>query len=207
VNDPEKGELCPSMSYGVSVTYYKYPLYEALNLSRDLLFKKAKNVAQKNAIAWTLQKGSGSAFSGEFSKNNAGLSNAFYRLIDSIDATSIDGNMVSAVAHKLKENQALLQLFMGKPDEMERLNAFFDVTLEYKSKKIAEKAYLDATRGLLPITYQVSKNKVLSVNVKRKNKKDDKKIIEEISNDALDNMYGMLRTAKFIKGLEEDKDE
>jgi len=32
----------PSMSYGVSITYYKFPMHEALNSVRKLLFEKAK---------------------------------------------------------------------------------------------------------------------------------------------------------------------
>jgi len=63
---------------------------------------------------------------------------------------------------------------------------FFDITLEYPNKKQEEKAYLDAVKQLLPEIYKANENKI-------------EKMIE--------NTYSMLRTAKFIKGLEEDKDE
>ncbi len=33
----------PSMSYGIAVTYYKFPLYEALEMAGNLLFGRAKN--------------------------------------------------------------------------------------------------------------------------------------------------------------------
>ncbi|KAA6314220.1 hypothetical protein EZS27_035130 [termite gut metagenome] len=58
------------MSYGLSITYYKYPLYEALALARKQLNEEAKNMPDKNAIAWNLRKHSGSSFSGKLGKGN-----------------------------------------------------------------------------------------------------------------------------------------
>jgi len=46
-----------SLSFGVSITYYKYPLSEALKLSRDALFNKAKT--EKNSVAVSVRKHSG----------------------------------------------------------------------------------------------------------------------------------------------------
>ena len=199
----------PSMSFGVSITYYKYPLYEALNISRDLLFGKAKHVDGKNAIAWTLQKNSGSAVNGQFSKttNEKGEPNGVYKkfiaLLESINV-SMDENFVSAVPHKIQASEVLLGTLMGdskKTFQPERLAAFFDNTLERKSKNKIEKAYLEAVEELLPAIHQ----SLLETNGKKKDK--DRTIESEIIIETVENMYGILRTAKFIKGLEEDKDE
>jgi CRISPR-associated protein Cmr2 len=195
-DEETKKILTPSLSYGISITYYKYPLYEALEMSRNLLVKVAKELKkkdksgketaekEKNAIAWTLQKGSGSFVSGVFSKNNKGLHSAFESLIGSINEKT-DRNLVSAVAHKIKANEGLLKLFMGKENQSVRLDAFFDKVLEYNTKKEDEQSYLKAVKELLialhPITNEI---------------KETIKIT-----------YAMLRTAKFIKGLEDDKDE
>jgi CRISPR-associated protein Cmr2 len=188
--------LTPSMSYGISITYYKYPLYEALEMSRNLLFKVAKELKIKdedgkdtdtkikNAIAWTLQKGSGFAMDGCFSKSNKKLYDAFESLINSIN-DEIDNNLVSAAAHKIKANESLLKLFMGKEEQSDRLDAFFEKTLELSSKKDNEKTYLEAVKVLLKALHPTTNN------------------IEE----TIKITYAMLRTAKFIKGLEEDKDE
>ena len=54
-----KGESAPTLSFGVSIQYYKFPLYESLARARELLFGRAKNAAGKNAIALRLQKHSG----------------------------------------------------------------------------------------------------------------------------------------------------
>ena len=45
-----KTSPAPSLSFGVSISYYKYPLFEALEVSRELLFGNAKT-GSKNNIA------------------------------------------------------------------------------------------------------------------------------------------------------------
>jgi CRISPR-associated protein Cmr2 len=184
VTDKEGVTLTPSISYGISITYYKYPLYEALEMSRNLLFDVAKKTKGKNAIAWTLQKGSGSSMDSVFSKNNTDIYAAFGSLIKTINVNT-DKNLISAVAHKIKASESLLKLFMGTKKQLVRLDAFFDKTLEYDDKKEDEKKYLDAVKELLIAVHSIT-NSI-------------KKTIEIT--------YAMLRTVKFIKGLEDDKDE
>jgi CRISPR-associated protein Cmr2 len=181
----EKGETIePAMSYGISMTYYKYPLYESLNLSGEQLFKTAKNIKGKSAIAWSIQKSSGSVISGACSKGNKSLRDAFTNLLNNINP-SLDENLVSAAAHKIKANASLLGLFMGKENYQERLDAFFDETLKFESKNKRGQQYLEAVKKLLQAVHA-------STN-------DMEKTICYV--------YGMLRTAKFIKGMGEDTDE
>jgi CRISPR-associated protein Cmr2 len=49
----------PTLSFGIAIRYYKYPLYEAFSEVYDLLFRQAK--ATRNAAAISLQKHSGQA--------------------------------------------------------------------------------------------------------------------------------------------------
>ena len=49
----------PSLSFGVSIQYYKYPLYEARQTAADLLFGVAKKHPNKNTMAIKLHKHSG----------------------------------------------------------------------------------------------------------------------------------------------------
>lgn len=266
----EEGEdLAPSLSYGISITYYKYPLYEALALSRELLFGTAKKIKGKNALAWTLQKGSGFSVSGGFSKKENGLSIDFYNLLKSIDRSSVDGNFITAVIHKIRNSSFLLKMFLDSEWKEQRLDAFFVNTLEYDLKKEREKKYLDAVKNLLIKIYDSSMGEAQS-KVEKILKKDDlpgkgsdiscisrelvefklwvklknagseslektfdeetklndrpqqeqeylirakeylpeiKEIYEDMIVGMTENNYSMLRTAKFIKGLEEDKDE
>lgn len=184
--------LTPSMSFGISISYYKYPLYESLEISRNLLFQVAKDIKpEKNAIAWSLQKGSGSTVNAKFSKSNY-IYNKFEELLSEIQIPKDDikernmKNLVSAVPHKIRECEALLGLFLGSENVDIRLDAFFEKTLEYSSKNREEKKYLDAVKKLL-----IALHKSCNNNIK----------------DTITNAYALLRTAKFIKGLEEDKDE
>jgi len=192
VFDPNNIELKPSMSFGLTITYYKFPLYEAMEMSRNKLFVDAKEykTAQsgdqkiKNCVAWRFQKGSGSSVDGIFSYKEDGLVKAFNNLQESVD-NQINSNMVSAVTHKIKSNETLLKIIFEDQHSEERLKAFFDTFLDYNNKKGSEKKYLDGVKILLKELFKSSN--------------DVKKVVK--------NAYSILRTIKFIKGLEEDKDE
>lgn len=164
----------PSLSYGISITYYKFPLYEAWKKASSLLFDKAKNVNGKNAIAWELQKHAGSSFTGAFSKANEELYTAFKNIIAIKNQKE---TLVSAVSHKLRENEGLLDLFKKSDDLDIRLNAFFDKIIDAENAK----EYKDKVKDLLIQLYATNEE-----NISR-------------------TIYGMLRTAKFING-EEDKE-
>lgn len=174
------------LSYGLSISYYKYPLYEAFKSALDLLFEKSKKeVKGKNAVSWQLRKHSGSGFNGEISK-----SNDIYNGLKAIIYASVEEKQISAIAHKLKNNENLLDILLNKylkdknyDDLKARLENFYKKTME----DTGDNKYTALTRELL---------------LKFMCAADEKTKIETI----LGNMYGMLRTAKFIKG-EGDKDE
>jgi CRISPR-associated protein Cmr2 len=173
------------LSYGLSISYYKYPLYEAFKDALDLLFTKAKQIDGKDAVSWCLRKHSGSGFKGEMSKNVA-IYNDFKYIMN----VSVEEKHISAIAHKLKNNENLLDILLKKylnennsDDLKARLENFYKKTME----DTGDNKYTALTRELL---------------FKLMCTADKKTEIETI----LENMYGMLRTAKFIKG-EGDNDE
>lgn len=182
-----------SLSFGVSITYYKYPLYEALESARKLLFEKAKNVEGKNAIALDWRKHSGSTFSMSFSKTNPELVSKFEAVIKQ---SQVEETLVSAVAHKIRNNEGLLKLWMGTEESTftERNKAFFEKYMEYDSDKTDnESLYKRSALDLLNELYKTKVN--LQMSEKQEN--------ENISG-IIKTMYAMLRMAKFING-EEDK--
>lgn len=188
--DKSIGEFRPNnlhtyLSYGLSISYYKYPLYEAFKDALDLLFTKAKQIDGKDAVSWCLRKHSGSGFKGEMSKNVA-----IYNDFKNIMNVSVEEKQISAIAHKLKNNENLLDILLKKylnennsDDLKARLENFYKKTME----DTGDNKYTALTRELL---------------FKLMCTADKKTEIETI----LENMYGMLRTAKFIKG-EGDNDE
>ncbi len=187
-----KGSGLTSMSYGISMTYHKYPLYEALDKARELLFDIAKKVDKKNAVAWELQKHSGSSFKAQLSKNMTGLYNA---LINVINATENE-QLVSAVSHKIRHNEVLLSLWLDVDDEnmrSQRVKNFFDKIIDIDGKSDAAVKYMNAVQELL---LEIYKNASALSNETDKLKKM-KKLTKIV--------YDMLRTAKFVKGKEDDK--
>ena len=187
VPEDKKTSIEASLSFGVSISYYKYPLYEALESARKQLFEKAKHVDGKNAIALDWRKHSGSAFAFEFSKSKDELKKAFNKMIEASEK-KVEESVVSAVAHKIRENEGLLKLWIKEPKNFEKRNGnFFQKYLEHQpnkeeSKKTALDKYKDAALVLLNELYKTEKDS------------DDSKLTKT--------MYGMLRLAKFIKGEE-----
>lgn len=167
----------PSLSYGISITYYKFPLYEAWKKASSLLFGNAKNVNGKNAIAWELQKHAGSSFTGAFSKSKTDKTDLYKAFKDVIAIKNQKETLVAAVSHKLRENEGLLDLFKKSGDLDVRLNAFFDKIIDAENAK----DYKDKVKELLIQLYATKEDKITRT------------------------IYGMLRTAKFING-EEDKE-
>ena len=87
-----------TLSFGLSFTYYKYPLYEALERSRDTLFGVAKNHEGKNAVAVSLQKHSGQSFEFCIGKNE----DAYAKFLEVVNSVLVDKvELPHAIHHKL----------------------------------------------------------------------------------------------------------
>ena len=167
-----------SLSYGLSIAYYKYPLYEILQDARKQLFVKAKGSRHKNTISWQLQKHSGGCLGGMVSKNVPEFLETFYELID----VTHDGNLVSVVAHKIRENARLLEYILETGDKS-RMKAFFDKFLEAN-----QSSYFQAVGKMAVIVYDYVHNEMGEVEILERSK-----AFQTI-------LYSLLRTAKFIKG-------
>lgn len=192
VNKKLQTDCQTSMSYGISMTYHKYPLYEALVKARESLFVTAKNVEGKNAVAWVLQKHSGSSFNVAMSKSMRSLYGALKKVI----AATENEQLVSAVSHKIRHNEVLLSLWLDGSDEnikRQRINNFFDKIIDIEGKDANAVSYMEAVKDLLLAVYQ-NADSLSSEEDRLKKMKELTTIV-----------YGMLRTAKFVKGKEEDK--
>lgn len=171
----------PSLSFGVSICYYKHPLYEALESARHLLFDVAKEVNDKKAVAWKLEKHSGESFDACFSRKKTGLDEAF----KNVAKQTVDGQTVTRAIHKCKSNWKLLTLCL-QSDDNNRLDSFFKTILEETTQN---RGYFDAVKKLMTELFNVQKP-------------EDDDNLKKYSN----TLYSMLRTAKFING-EDVKDE
>ncbi len=128
----DKFKPMATLSFGLSITYYKFPLYEALEKSRNLLFVKAKN-SPKNNIAYEVVKHSGQTFGGIIHKN----SNAYQKFLDfvSIDK-SIDDNFLHSLHHKIDLHKVTLESI--KSDEDKLINFFKNYFNEEGHKEYKE---------------------------------------------------------------------
>jgi CRISPR-associated protein Cmr2 len=107
-----------TLSFGISITYYKYPLYEALAKSRIALFDKAKGYVGKNAIALSVQKHSGQSFDFCIGKNDPAYK-SFSELLQSVLSEEVE--LPHAIHHKIAILKPLLSQIM-----IERLDDTFD---------------------------------------------------------------------------------
>jgi CRISPR-associated protein Cmr2 len=120
----------PSISNGVSITYYKYPLYEALEKSRDLLYTaKSFNNQKKNSDAITLLKHSGKEASIIYHNDEKAYSN-FKDIINNINQKeeSKYNKILSSILHKYKKDKYLIECMANKDKDFfeSRLRAYFD---------------------------------------------------------------------------------
>lgn len=171
LKDKDGNLIKASLSFGVSITYYKHPLYEALESARNLLFGKAKGIRDKKAVAWSLRKHSGGTFEAAFSLKETELKTQFENLI----AATTDNDTVSAIAHKLRQEEALVNIVL-ESNSADRLDALFEKVLEFDKDKAS---YFNAVKAIMPTLFKTIGKK-----------------------DYIQTLYGLLRTAKFIKGEE-----
>jgi len=95
-----------TLSFGISITYYKYPLYEALEKSRKALFEVAKNYKNKNAVAISAQKHSGQSFDFCLAKDEE-VYGSFTSLIKNVLNEEV--SLPHAIHHKLHKHQMLFK--------------------------------------------------------------------------------------------------
>lgn len=95
-----------TVSFGVSITYYKYPLYEALTRARETLLDVAKKYEGKNAVATSIQKHSGQSFEFCIGKKEEAYME-FSKLIKSVLAEDIE--LPHAIHHKLESYKKVFE--------------------------------------------------------------------------------------------------
>ena len=109
----------PTLSFGIGITYYKFPLYEARENAVDLLFNKAKS-GDKNAIAFKIIKHSGQTFEGIVYKDDK-IFKKFLK-ITSFDE-KFDENFLHSIYSKILMYKPVLEKIMS---DKNRLKSFFE---------------------------------------------------------------------------------
>lgn len=164
-----------TLSFGVSIQYYKFPLYEALEKSRSLLFddENGAKSGDKNNIAFSVTKHSGQTFDTVIHKGDKELYENFKLFSSNIKGGEGLDNFLGSLHHKLDTYQVILSS-IGK--DKTRLEAFF----ENYFNKDEHKQYAEIFEQMVDFLYEAYKN-------------DDKE-------KALKTVYATLRFIKFIQG-------
>ncbi len=163
-----------TLSFGVSINYIKFPLYEALENSRDLLFNKAKN-ERRNNIAFNITKHSGQSFQSVIHKGNEKIYTHFLNLSSNIKEASGVDNFLHSLHHKIDTHKSTINQIAYDKD---KLTNFF---VNYFNKDV-HRAYGEFFQELTNFIYEVFKDN---------NIKEDEK---------LNIIYSTLRFVKFVKG-------
>ncbi len=116
----------PSMSYGISISYYKYPMHEALKNARQLLFEKAKE-NPKDQIALKLLRHSGQT-------TEVMIQKPFDQ--NFLDLIGLDiGLATNSVLHNLTEQKTILKGLLPLKDRSRFENFFHNFYDEDAHKK------------------------------------------------------------------------
>jgi CRISPR-associated protein Cmr2 len=116
----------PSLSFGLTISYYKYPLFEARSLSYDQLFDRAKKFKRadgkkKDAIAFRLLKHSGSYFEGIVGREDLEYISGFNSTHEAIPEA-----LLSSVMYKLKSLEGVIASMVNSNKlSMHRLDNLF----------------------------------------------------------------------------------
>jgi len=170
----------PSMSYGIAITYYKYPLYEARNQSFGLMEHVKNNVKEKNAINVTLLKHSGQNLSFLLKKKQGEV----YRLANELINKKIDdSDFLNSFTYKLSTFQTILANIAHDKNRLEHFfKNYFNENYEQNQtffKKLAD----------------------LILEMSKESKKTNQKELEQ---EYFELLYGILRFIHFVRA--DDKD-
>jgi len=143
----------PTLSFGLSISYYKFPLYESLATGQHLLFGVAKDEAlnpAKNTIAFEIRKHSGATFGGRLQLGQTRVAKAYGALLQTLFARQNE-QLLASVSYKLRREKTLLGLF-GK--DSDRVAAYLDNSFNEKvHQREPQKSFLLSMKELVPAVY------------------------------------------------------
>jgi CRISPR-associated protein Cmr2 len=95
----------PTLSYGISIHYFKSPLKEAMAKAHDLLEGIKHNINNKNAIGFYLQKHSGKYMECTLEKNKIGTLNSVYEIVTNycLDTNDTKKAILSSIIQRFRD--------------------------------------------------------------------------------------------------------
>ena len=182
--DLKERDKHPTMSFGVSISYYKYPMFEALELA-DKLLAKAKaargDKPLKNNIVFSVQRHSGQTRAALLHKGNVDTLEKYNKFVNDYmkniaetnDSKSEKEKLLTSAMHSLREKEFLLSVAIKQSNTLENYfkNNFNEVVHDKYSNfftdlrellwtaynDFAKEGILDNLSGSLPESMKVKK--------------------------------------------------
>lgn len=173
-----------SLSYGLSISYYKYPLNEALDNSFKLLFEKAKKEPLKNCIAFQVLQHSGSIR--ETILNFSANYDSFTEMLGSLKEKE---QLLQSLTHQLIEDQTLLIECLKSND---RIDGYFENHYNPETKNEKVKDFIEAMKKNLKANYSILQE------TNKKLEAEKKEFRKDIEMEALKQMNTVAKTINFL---------
>ncbi len=187
----------PTLSWGVSISYYKFPLSEAIVSSRKLLFDDAKSYKGKNAVAFKLIKHTGQFFGATFGKGGSDYK-FFTKLLK--DKFNTETDFISSLQYRISENEALLRAIFKADDYPTRVGNFFDNFFDEEIHNLKE----GFIRNVQKMLIQAFDNTALPKDFETMKEEKQKKAHEERVKTAIDKTYSALRFIHFLNSKSDE---
>lgn len=158
-----KFEPIPTLSFGVSISYFKHPMFEARDKSSDLL-ESAKN-SGRNSIAIDICKHSGQTTAFILNKNSRTYESALTLISDGIKYGAKD-NFLHSTTYWLMSHKNILKYILSNEDSVFMLENYFNHTFDESIHK-KHKEYFKVLQNYLLGSYE-------------ENKRDIPKVIEDL---------------------------
>ena len=189
----------PSMSYGVSISYYKFPLNEALAEGVNQLFNIAKQTCKKDAVSYSILKHSGQFFETTFHKKSESYKTYNNLLTEQIENT----DYIHSVVYKLNPQKSVFLEIGSECEEKERNILFdnffknnFDESIHIQKNEDGKKELIPFLRTLKQLFKDVyTEDNICSAENESGTEKWNKK--------NLDKIYTALRFIQFVNNKEE----
>jgi len=180
-----------TLRVGIKISYYKSPMFEAYEESLKLLNKASES---RNSCCINLEKHSGQPHHFCFSFKEE-YSHYIKPLFDSMTGDKKDKNFLTSIIYKIAENEELFSIISH---DYNRVWAFCQNQFEETKEKSGQPVYPEKYAFLVG----VAKYLVYLFQQNKTNKDEGSKMYV-----ATFQLYSILKSIRFIKGLDDDKDE
>jgi CRISPR-associated protein Cmr2 len=182
----------PTLSLGIHISYYKYPLYEAINQAEENL-KNAKEEFGGNTTFFTLRKHSGHHFGTALERKHTQLNNLMSGLVKMIEPDTL---FTSSIMHRMRLYRKLFDAIQYDEEKIKQfiLNSY-DEDIHHINRN-----FLDNVAAAIVTSAQVYAPAETMLLTEKEPFYEPKP-----TDDYLNKIYSVLRFVHFINDTEDER--